>query len=259
MITKLINLVSVLFLLANPAWAFGSTGCDSSVVLLEHMDGASASATFSQDTQCFGTSVKAITAVGNAQKSLNTKFGPTSLIVDGTGDYLSLADNADWSYGTGDFTIDFWVKRGTIGSTQGLVCQGDNATLANSSVNTWFNATDTILFKIYFDGANAVEMNSTGTITDTTTWHHIAFVRSGNLYSIFIDGVRDGGATQAGTINNSNSILVIGTGPSDDGNELNGRMDEVRISKGVARWPTTASFTPPTSSYCSGCEMFTAV
>ncbi len=61
-----------------------------------------------EDTSIFG---KEVTVNGDVQHSTGAnKLGNTSLYFDGTGDYLHLNDSADWDFGSGDFTIDFWYK-----------------------------------------------------------------------------------------------------------------------------------------------------
>ncbi|HPC33867.1 MAG TPA: hypothetical protein PL061_13005, partial [Syntrophales bacterium] len=52
------------------------------------------------------------TFYGNAQIDTAQKpFGTGSLLLDGSGDYIGTVDSPDFDFGTGDFTIDFWVRR----------------------------------------------------------------------------------------------------------------------------------------------------
>ena len=44
--------------------------------------------------------------ISTAQK----KFGNSSWLFDGSNDYVSIPDSADFDFETGDFTIDFWVN-----------------------------------------------------------------------------------------------------------------------------------------------------
>src|SRR3989339_404521 len=62
---------------------------------------------------------KTVTANGDAiQTTAQFKFSSKSGVFDGTGDYLSLADSEDWNFGTGDFTIDCWVRFNTVAGYQ---------------------------------------------------------------------------------------------------------------------------------------------
>jgi hypothetical protein len=88
------------------------------------------------------------------------------------------------------------------------------------------------------------------TVTDNI-WHHIAVVRSSNTVTIYIDGVNAGSGT-IGNIAEYANILSIGKQIGGDYYQ-GGWIDEVRISKGTARW--VANFTPPTYAYISTYEL----
>jgi len=79
--------------------------------------------------------------------------------------------------------------------------------------------------------------------------YHIAIVRdsSSNLY-MFINGTEIGSTTASYTHNINVGAYLLRIGERKDGtHDLNGKIDELRISKGIARW--TSNFTPPTSPY----------
>lgn len=99
-----------------------------------------------------------------------------------------------------------------------------------------------IIKQINFDAT------STGTITADGAWHHIAFVRDGNTLRNFIDGQLDGTKDITGlSVQDSSQILAIGAIGLYPTNRFSGWIDELRISKGIARW--IANFTPPSSAY----------
>ncbi len=79
---------------------------DPNTKLLLHMDGSNGSTNFVDSAQS-----RSVTANGNAQISTSQyKFGGASGYFDGSGDYLTVPDSSDWTFGTGDFTIDLWVR-----------------------------------------------------------------------------------------------------------------------------------------------------
>lgn len=209
----------------------------SNVVLLSHMDGTNGSTTF--------TDVKshAMTAVGNAQVSTGTKkMGTGSLYVDGTGDRVTLADSVDWTLGSGDFTIELWWNPATTNqlSTTVLLAQGVGGVPASSA--WWLELVGT-------NGANMTFFPAVGAAYQTTTvtahgmtagnWYHIAVVRIGNTVDIFINGVNrtTGGGTLTGTLNDS--ATTLGIGDTAGSYPANGYIDEVRITKGIARYTDT--------------------
>lgn len=209
---------------------------DGYTVVLLHMNGTDASTTFTDE------SGKTWTAGGNAQiDTAQSKFGGASGLFDGTGDYIYTADSADFDF-PGDFTIDFWVRLNATGTLQ--VLYDGRPTSTNGLYPTiYLSATAKIMF--YTNSADRI----TGSTTlSTGTWYHVALARSGTSTKLFL-----GGSQEGSTYSDSNSYIngtarpILGELGTGTGNALNGWLDEVRISKGIARW--TDSFTPPTAEY----------
>jgi hypothetical protein len=179
--------------------------------------------------------------VGDAQIDTTTKkFGTGSMEFDGTGDWLLMAHNPDQQLGTGNFTIEFWVylATGDIGSARGLVAKGTSTTGFLVSLNT--------TEKVVFTYASST-ITSSGAIT-TNAWNHIAVVRAGtgsNLTKIYINGTNDGTGTVSTNFNQT-SVMYVGCNRTA-GDPMKGFIDDLRITKGVARY--TANFTPPTAAF----------
>jgi len=193
---------------------------------------------------------KTVTANGSAHiETAQSKFGGASGRFDGTNSYLSSPDSTDWYFGTGDFTIDFWVRFNalpTSGSDMRICTQnaGDYndwwlAMWNNGGTYTWKFATYTLPTN------NPIAIPQATTVS-VNTWYHVALVRSGNTWYWFQNGNRLGtGASNANPVNDYAAPLAIGGRSS--GFYFNGWIDEFRISKGVAQW--TSTFTPPSSPY----------
>ena len=188
---------------------------------------------------------KVVTAYGNAQiDTAQSKFGGASGLFDGTGDYLSTPDSADWAFGTGAFTIDFWVRFNALPANG--VCQAIVAQYVDG--NNWmefyvYNSAGT--YRWYFDTRVTPAASKTWVWGNTTlavnTWYHVAVVRYGDAWNIYQNGASFASATTTGTVPNNAGNLQIGIWGTGD--TFNGWLDELRISKGVARW--TSNFTPP--------------
>lgn len=202
--------------------------------LLLHMDGADNGTTFTDEAG------HTLTPVGNAcTKTAVKKFGSASAYFDGNGDYITSPASDDFAFGTGQFTVDMWIRFHTV-----------------KSYNEFFRmATDfnTGRFVLWFNGtllqAVAGGGNSPTTISWTPTanqWYHLAVSRdSSNNQRIFIDGELIGSAVS----NNNYSQSGITLGYGYDSSWFDGEIDELRISNGIARW--VGNFTPPTSEYSS--------
>lgn len=222
-----------------------ASGNDSFTTVLLHMDGSDDGTVFTDSN--VGGSAHTWTAHGNCKtKTTQSKFGGAScrnsIASSAAGDYLSTPDHADWHMGSGDFTIDCWFRRG--------------GNLSNYNVLFWWGAGSNL--RAYIDSSDHLDINVavgggvgiTGStaISDTTTWHHFALVRSGNTFKMFLDGVQEGSTqTVSGSLATDAAAFIIGNYSDASSYPFNGFIDEFRISKGIARW--TSNFTPPSAPY----------
>jgi hypothetical protein len=178
--------------------------------------------------------------VGNAQIS-------TSVVKYGTGSISNVASASlfltqEQSFGTGDFTWETWIYPTAYGSGTGsnYSCIFADVVGVGSS-NVQFTLSSIGRFSYY----NGVSTIITTTATPTlNTWSHVALVRSNGTSTIYLDGTSIGSAADSANIY-LNSIG--GFYPYSSGNSFRGYFDEVRITKGYARY--TANFTPPTAAF----------
>jgi len=189
-----------------------------------------------------------ITFNGDAQISTaQAAVGNSSVIFDGTGDYLSIADDTSLQL-SGDFTIEFAFRMVSATDIQPIMYiqdQGSGGYIAQAflwrssgAVEFYSSSTGSS-----HDIANAVSIASS---LSTGTWYVIALTRSGSTYSYYLDGTRNGTFS-----NSSTPISGYGTGiaaRSDGTLPSNVYIDQVRITKGVARY-TGASYVVPTDLY----------
>ena len=223
---------------------------DSYSVALLHFDGADASPTITDE------SGKSWTAQGTAQiDTAQSVFGGASLLLDGNSDYVDTADSADWQLDGGSnsnaWTIDVRIRFSADPGTDvtPIVQQYGNTS------NYWslFIAVNNLSFSVYSAGSQIIRIdNAFNPAADT--WYHIAIVKDGaNGYLMFVDGTQIGSTqTDTSTIPDISGTLLVGKLTSAASNVYyhNGWIDELRISKGIARW--TANFTPPTREYGGG-------
>lgn len=215
-------------------------GIDSFTKLMLHMNGTDTSTTFTDDS----LSPHSPTAVGNAQIDIDqSKFGSSSGLFDGSGDYVSVPDSTDWDFGNGDFTIDFWTRFSDVSGNQGWCGRQTSGT----SYFYFAKEGSSIRFRDYNSG-NIINLSLSWS-PSADTWYHIAAVRSGSTITIYVDGVSIGSAGVGATsFLDRSDPLFIGSS-FDTAYHLNGWMDEFRWSKGIARW--TSNFSVPTAEYGS--------
>lgn len=160
-------------------------GNDSYTKLLLHMDGANASTTFTDSS----SGAKSVTAVGNAKlTTAQLKFGSASGYFDGSS-RISIADSADWNFGTGDFTIDFWFKTSQSGSFGTFYSRTGSTGLTGTVIAVSQTSTNNVEFIMDANGGARYQIDSAAGYNDNA-WHHCAAVRSGTSIYLYIDGLR---------------------------------------------------------------------
>ena len=177
--------------------------------------------------------------VGNAQVSTSIyKYGTGSLYFDGTGDWLVPTNLLP--LGSGDFTVEMWLYPNATysGTYAGLL---DSRTSADGAGLVYFGYTGTANQIGWKDNTTFVV---TGTVT-VSTWNHVAIVRRSGTMTMYINGTSTSSA--ANSTNYTVAFRLIGS--SFDPFSLNGYIDELRITNGIARY--TSNFTAPTSQFPS--------
>lgn len=220
---------------------------DSYTKALLHMDGADASTTFTDE------SGKTWTRGGNAQiDTAQFKFGGASGLFDGSGDYIDTPDSNDFTLGSGNFTIDAWVKvAGGAGTVRSIIAQVNSLAEIASYSFALMLYTDNKYYIQVTNGISYYYAYSNSAYTDTN-WHHIAGTRDGNTLKLFVDGILQTVTKDLTgiTVVNSANKVAIGRLGEYNGHFWNGWIDEPRFSNGIARW--TSNFTPPIAPYGSG-------
>jgi hypothetical protein len=220
----------------------------SSVSLLLHGNGSNNGTTFTDS----GPTGHTITRNSNAVTSTaQVKYGSAALSFpqSGTNDYLITPTSADFNFGTGNFTIEWWQYSGTqAGSNNACIGMASLPTNGGWKVLHRASSVDRFRFTYRDSGGSYVDITNNSTINNST-WHHMAVVRNGSTITLYLDGSSVASGTYAGIIGSSSVALNIG-GMSGDGQYLTGYIDDVRITKGVARY--TANFTPATAEFPDG-------
>jgi len=198
----------------------------NNVSLLLHGDGANGSTTI-VDSSSNNTSV--VPANGAQISTTQSKFGGASIALDGANDYLS-ATSPDFAFGTGDFTIEAWIYTANV-TDPGIVAT------PNTNPGSWVFGLD-----------NANKLRWFGSVTSgsvsSNQWTHVSVSRSSGTIRLFING--SVGSSVSDTTNYDETPVVIGTERTLQ-NYFNGYIDDLRITKGVARY--TSNFTPPTAPF----------
>lgn len=207
-------------------------GAYTSVLL--HFDGVDGSAEILNSGKFTGPK---FASVGATLSTSDSKFGGVSLRVGASG-YVQADDpvNSSIAGATDKLTVEFWTKRLTAATSTGTI-----VAFASGSTRYSFYWRSTSRFAAY-DGANMI-FESSNTVA-LNTWYHYAFVKDGSAVRLYVDGVLRASGTN--TVSRDCSAIVLGR--NEQGGEIyDGYIDELRITKGVARY--SSDFTPQTQAY----------
>jgi hypothetical protein len=211
----------------------------SNVSLLCHFDGSNGSTTFTDNSQ----NSRTITSNnGAAISTAQSKFGGASAYFDGANDWLTLSFQNDFTFGTADFTVEFWLYPTNLGANLAsqqifFTAQGSNGL----GLSVWNNNIHISQYGVadLYDFASAAVANN--------TWVNVAVSRNGTSFRCFINGVQVG-STQTNSTNfagSSTSYIGAGVGILS----YAGYIDEFRVTKGIARY--TSNFTPSTTAFAN--------
>lgn len=214
--------------------------------LLVKFDGADGDTTYTSDDDAARTA----TFNGNATLDDSQRaFGPTSLRLPGTASpqsYVTFPDSADWHFGSGDFTVECWVRHASNSGIHTYLSHYDSSD-ANASWILRFNAAGPSLDFVHSAAgvADIVTLSSSSWTPTVGQWYHVAAVRSGNTLKLYADGVEIGSFSLTITFFNAAKPLDIGVvrGGAGLANFFDGWMDQVRVIKGTALYEN--DFAPP--------------
>ena len=221
-----------------PAVTKYRSGVVNSTALL-HFDGTNGSTTF---TDVYTSTWSAVS--GAALSTTSPKFGTASLLLNGSSDFIKTTNNI-FGPGSGDFTFECFFKSSNNSGSRVLF--GSQNSGAFNGVLCFVNGGQ--LYMLCGSGGGSWLVAITGgTTVSTGTWYHAAFVRYGNRFDCYLDGVSQSNVTTAGTIINNSSGIAIGSAdPLGASSPFAGNIDDARIWIGGARY--TANFTPPAAAF----------
>lgn len=219
----------------------------SDVKLALHFNGSDGSTTITDSSE----SARTATVYGNARIStFSSVFGGSSCYFDGTLDYITFPHSSDFNFGSGDFTIEFWLR--PSGVTQNRYLLGKAAGSGPSPFHVIITSSGYVKGYCH-DGTSSYETPTSGTALVASTWYHIAFVRNSNNLTMYVNGVATGSPVAiTASLYVTTTPLCIGNfgysyaGGSGASIGAFGRLDDLRISVGALY---TADFSVPSSQF----------
>ena len=173
----------------------------------------------------------------------NTSSDGASVYFDGSGDFLSIPDTATTEFGSGDFTLEMWYNGADTDQYATLTAKGAGS-FSSGNWSLMMNHSVTGDIALYVaDYSTGGPMLITGDVGIDNQWNHIAVVRNGNNWNLYVNGVSRASRTSSITIADTTSGVYIGK-DQYYGRDLSGFISDYRIVKGTAVY--TGNFTPPT-------------
>ena len=227
----------------TPTTAFADTTTQDPffphVTLLLHGEGAAGNMTALVDSSPYNATSFGFTATPPTYSTVAVRYGSTSMFFGGSS-HLVTPTSTTYSFGTTDFTIEMWLWQTT----------GSGVIIANNrnTWGSWYISTSVGGGTVYFEVTPGVAMTANGAFT-INTWTHLAITRNGNTFRMFVNGSQVATVSSASSMDpaGAQSLMIGNLFISPTNYYLTGYIDELRITKGVARY--TANFTVPSAPF----------
>lgn len=185
----------------------------------------------------------------------NPKVGTTSIAFPGIGSYLRIPQAGVANFGSGNWTIEGWMKFSSAATYQTILwlngVPGANAyggvrlDISNGAGNA-----NKLRILIGYTGVGWATTNLySTTLLSNNIWYYFTLVRNGATVTLYVNGVAEG--TYNIGANSIYSAAENWIGAKNTGSAgtplvntpMTGNIEQLRITTGVARY--TANFTPP--------------
>lgn len=231
-----------------------AAACDTyfnSTVLLLGFDGANGSTgapgMTDESFAAHGTPPVGTGVVGAAQISTaRSVFGGSSLLLDGTSAFVGFGDHADWNLSNQRFTLECRIYSTDISATYHFII-GQWGAAGVLGWQLWHNGTS-LQFMCSDDGTTNRTLATT-TIA-ANTWYAVAVDFDGTKYRMYLNGAMVSSSTTLYTFHDSIVDILIGANANSGFRfYFTGNVEELRLTKGVARYASDSGYTVPITAF----------
>lgn len=180
----------------------------------------------------------AITRNSNTTQGTFTPFSQTGWgnYFDGSS-YFTFPNSSNFAFGTGAFTIEFWIY-GALNNDKFIL--GGRSAIGTMQIYTGGGGGSTA-GTLRYSGSSLITTDATSTVITDRLWHHCAIVRDGSFnVTLYVDGVSKGTGTDTTNYTNTTGTWYVATNDVSPGsNNLTGYISNLRITKGGALYSST--------------------
>jgi hypothetical protein len=160
----------------------------------------------------------------------------------GDGSFLSLATGSDFHFDTGDYTVEAWVNPTDVSGQKWIAGIWSYTSPGNQA---WALVLNSGKWRHLIDPADTTINTSTSDAV-ANVWTHVAIVRDGDAFKLFVNGVLESNVTSAG-YNMQEGGGYVGIGQIQNApvaDNWRGQIADLHVIKGYAKY--TSNFTPST-------------
>ena len=214
--------------------------------LLLGFDGTNGSVVAPDESYVARGNVEMVNAT--AIRTAQSMFGGSSLLIAGTAsNYARYADHNDWSPGNERFTIECWIRPPDVTGTKYILAHWDSSGGTSYDWVLWMSGSQ-LAFDCSANGTVGINLGIGGTIV-ANAWNAVCVDFDGIKYRIYLNGAMVASSTTLYTFNNSFKRLGIGGSSETGAAGLNGYIDEIRYTRGTARYASDSGYTVATSAF----------
>ena len=203
------------------------TIANDGVVFTCAQDNNTSNKAYPRSTDPASGSARNISAVSATTITINVGAVPID-------EYITIPTSTEFGFGTGDFTIECWIKLNSVSGSQGIIDFRTTGTelspylyVSGTGLNYYVNGSNQIT------GASALAVN---------TWYHVAISRSGTSTKMFLNGTQEGSTYTDSNNYGSTKPITVGAAYDTTSQVMAGYVDDLRVST-LARY--TSTFTAP--------------
>jgi hypothetical protein len=162
--------------------------------------------------------------------------GSVGIKLDGNGQYISIADNSIFKFGTSSFTVSGWFYLDTLNNVnsngkQTVICRYESANTKGWSID--INTSGQIIFRIQESGATYSDFASPTNTIVANTWYHFMATRTGVNAYLYVNGKQQASGTSVSTldVSSGSTEVLLGDLVTNGGTHqyLQGYIDDISL------------------------------